>query len=95
MVNIIRSETFTEIDSLHHLKSSSKAILRTCQKSALKHLLFSRYADFSKIMRTIHTSMTSTFYFECIVSFERKTLTILTLKCTSHGGMCAHYLEKN
>ena len=38
--------------------------------------------------------MTSTFYFEFIVSFERQTLTILTLKCTNHGGMCTHYLEK-
>ena len=38
-------------------------------------------------MRTIHTSMTSTFYFEFITSFERKTLTILRLKCTSHGYM--------
>ena len=94
MVNIIRSETFTEIDSLQHLKISSKPILRTRQKSALQHSLFSRYADFFKIMRTIHTSMTSTFYFEFIVSFERKTLTILTFKCTSQGGICAHYLGK-
>ena len=39
--------------------------------------------------------MTSTFYFEFIASFECKILTILTLKCTSHGGMySAHYLEK-
>ena len=95
MLKIIRSETFIEIDSLQHLKISSKPILRTCQKSALQHLLFSRYANFFQIMRTIHTSMTSTFYFEFIASFECKTLTILTLKCTSHGGMySAHYLEK-
>ena len=74
MINIMRFETFIEIDSLQHLKISSKPILRTCQKSALQHLLFSRYANFSKIIHTIHTSMTSTFYFEFIVSFECKTL---------------------
>ena len=91
----IRSENFVEIDSLQHLKISSKPILRTCQKTALQHSLFSRYANLSKIMSTIHTSMTSTFYFEFIASFECKTLTILTLKFTSHGGMySAHYLEK-
>ena len=80
---------------MQHLQISSKPILQTFQKSALQHSLFSRYANFSKIMRTIHTSMTSTFYSEFIASFECKTLTILTLKCTSHGGMySAHYLEK-
>ena len=36
--------------------------------------------------------MTCAFYFEFIASFECKTLTILTLKCTSHGYMySAHY----
>ena len=43
------------------LKFQDKPILRTCQKSALQHSLFWRYANFSKIIRTIHTSMTSTF----------------------------------
>ena len=43
------------------LKLQDKPILRTCQKSALQHSLFWRYVNFSKIMRTIHTSMTSTF----------------------------------
>ena len=33
----------------------------TRKKSALQHSLFWRYVNFSKIMRTIHTSMTSTF----------------------------------
>ena len=37
-------------------------------------------------MRTMHTSMTSTFQFEFITSFEFKTWTILTLKCTSSRG---------
>ena len=42
-------------------------------------------------MRTIHTYMTSTFQFEFIASFECKTLTIVTLKYTSHGYMyCPH-----
>ena len=39
-------------------------------------------------MRTIHTSMSNTFYFEFIASFELKTLTILTLKWSSHGYVC-------
>ena len=69
------------------LKFQDKPILRACQTSALQHSLFWRYVNFHKIMRTIHTSMTSTFYFEFITSFERKTLTILRLKCTSHGYM--------
>ena len=43
-------------------------------------------------MRTIHTSMTSTFSFEFIASFECETLTILTVKCISHGYMyCLGY----
>ena len=43
------------------------------------------------IMRTLHTSMTRTFWFKFIASFECKTLTILTLKFTSHGYMyCPH-----
>ena len=37
------------------------------------------------MMRTVHTSMTSTFYSEFIASFECKALTLLTLKCNSHG----------
>ena len=39
----------------------------------------------------MHTSMTSTFQFEFIASFESKTLTILTLKLTSHGYMYCQY----
>ena len=42
------------------LKFQDKPILRTCQKSALQHSLFWRYANFSKLMRTVHISMTST-----------------------------------
>ena len=43
------------------LKFQDKPILWTDQKSALQHSLFWRYANFSKLMRTIHISMTSTF----------------------------------
>ena len=43
------------------LKFQDKPILQTCQNSALQHSLFWPYANFSKIMPTIHTSMTSTF----------------------------------
>ena len=44
------------------MKFQAKPILRTCQKSALQHSLFWRYANFSKIVRIIHISMISTFY---------------------------------
>ena len=53
------SETFIKIDSLQHLEISRRAILRTGQKSALQYSLFWRHAKFSKLMRTIHISMTS------------------------------------
>ena len=50
------------VQTLQHLKKfQDKPILRICQKYALQHSLLWRYANFSKIMRTIHTSMTSTF----------------------------------
>ena len=52
------SQTFIEIDSLQHLKFQDKPILRTCQNSALQHSLFGRYANFSKKIFNIHTSMT-------------------------------------
>ena len=95
MIKIIRSETFIEIDSLQHLKISSKPILRTCQKSALQHLLFSRYANFFQIMRTIHTSMTSTFQCEYCQCFTFKRCDKFKLKCTSHGGMYSAHMILN
>ena len=49
---------------------------------------------FPKIMRTIHTSMISTFWFEFMSSFECKTVTILTLKCGSHGYMYSALIWK-
>ena len=60
------------------LKFQDKPILRTGQKSAL---------NFSKLMRTKHISMTSTFqdeYFQC---FTFKRWDKFKLKRTSHGGM--------
>ena len=43
------------------LKFQDKPIPLTSQKSALQHSLFWRYANFSKIMRTIHTTIAITF----------------------------------
>ena len=40
------------------LKFQDKPILRTGQKSALQHSLFWRYANLSKLMRTIHVQCT-------------------------------------
>ena len=66
-------------------------ILRTDEKSALQHSLFWRYANFSKLTRTIHISMTSTLqceYYQCFTFKCNK----FKLTCTSHGGMySAHY----
>ena len=42
----------------------------------------------AELMRTIHTSMTSTFqceYCQCFITFKRCDK--FKLKCTSHGGM--------
>ena len=56
------SGTFIKIDSLQHLKKfQEKPSLRACQKYALQHSLFWRYANNSKLMPIIHTSMASTF----------------------------------
>ena len=55
------SETFIKIDSLQHLEISRQAYPTNRSKICLQHSLFWRYAIFSKLMRTIHTSMTSTF----------------------------------
>ena len=40
-----------------------------CCSATQGRVLFRRYANFSKIIRTIHTAMTSTFQFEFIASF--------------------------
>ena len=73
-----------------------KPILRTGQKSALQHSLFWRYANFSKLMRTIHISMTSTFQCEYCQCFTFKRCDKFKLNCcTSHGGLySAHYFGK-
>ena len=68
------------------LKFQDKPILRTGQKSAL---------NFSKLMRTKHISMTSTFQCQYCQCFTFKRCDKLKLKCTGHGGMySAHYLGK-
>ena len=69
------SETFMKIDSLHG------------QKFSLQPSLFRRCANFSKLMRTVLISMTSTFQCERCQCFPFKRGDKFKLKCTSHGGM--------
>ena len=77
------------------LKFQDKAILRTGQKPALQLSLFWRYANFSKLMRTIPISMTSAFQCEYCQCFTFKICDKFKLKCTGHGGMySAHYFGK-
>ena len=63
------------------LKFQDKPILRTGQKSALQHSLFWRYVIFSKLMRTIHLSMTITFQCEYCQCFTFKRCDKFKLKC--------------
>ena len=93
---IIMSETFIKIDYCNTLKFQDKTILRTGQKSALQQSLFWRYANFSKLMRTIHISMTSKFQCEYCQCFTIKRCDKFKLKCTSHGDMYSmHSFGKN
>ena len=67
-IYITVSETLVKIDSLQYLKDKRILERRTGQKSALQHLLFWQYGNFSKLMWAIHTSTTSTFqceYWQC------------------------------
>ena len=51
-----------------------------------------RYANFSKLMRTIHKSMKRTFQCEYYQSFTFKRCDKFKLKCTGYGDMySAHY----
>ena len=52
-------------------------------------------ANFSKLMRTIHISMTTTFQCEDCQCFTFKICAKFKLKCITHGGMySAHYFGK-
>ena len=96
LLYIIMSETFIKIDYCNTLKFQDKTILRTGQKSALQQSLFWRYANFSKLMRTIHISMTSKFQCEYCQCFTIKRCDKFKLKCTSHGDMYSmHSFGKN
>ena len=93
---IIMSETFVKIDSLQHLEISRQIYNTNGSKiRATISSLFWRYANFSKLMRTIHISLTSTFHCEYCQCFTLKRCDKSKLKCTSHGGMYnAHYFRK-
>ena len=64
------SETFIKIDSLQHLEIS-----RQTYPTNLSKICVTTFTVLT--LCYIHTSMTSTFKFEFIASFECKTLTIL------------------
>ena len=69
-----------------------KPILRAGQKSALQHSLFWSRANFSRLVGTIHISMTSTFQCKNCQCCSFKRCDKFKLKCTSHGDMySAHY----
>ena len=75
--------------------SAEMKIKRTGQKSAVQHSLFWRYVNFSKLMRTTHLCMTSTFQWEYCQCFTFKRFDKFKLKCTSHGDMgSANYFGK-
>ena len=86
------SETLTEIDPLTRFEISRQ----TYPTSRSKIRTTACYANFSKLIRTIHISMTSTFQCEYCQCFTFKRCDKFKLKCTSHGGMySAHYFWKN
>ena len=94
---ITMSETFINIDLLQHLEISRQTYPTNGQKirATTFTVLFWSYANFSKLMRAIHISVTSTFQCEYCQCFTFKRCDKFKLKCTSHGGMySAHYFGK-
>ena len=69
------------------LKFQDESSLWTDQKSALQHSLVWRYANFSKLMPTIHTSMANSFQYEHCQRFTFTIAIKVMLKCTRLGGM--------
>ena len=82
--------------------TESLRTLQSCGKIALcRSRIILRYiihlpstSNFSKLMRIIHISMTSTFQCEYCRCFTFKRCDKLKLKCTSHGGIVRIILEK-
>ena len=58
---IIISKTFIKIDSLYHLEISRQIYPTYWSKICITTFTVFSHANFSKIIHTIHTSMTSTF----------------------------------
>ena len=81
------SETFIKIDSLQHLKISRQTYPTNRSKICVTTFTVLTLCYFFQNNARYTYLLTSTFQFEFIASFESKTLTILTLKCTSHGYM--------
>ena len=89
------SETFVKIDALQHLENSRQTYPTNLSKIGATTSLFLRFANFSKLMRTVHISMPSTFQCEYCQCFTFKRCDKLKLKCTSYGGMySANYFGK-
>ena len=63
-IYIIVPETFIKIDLLQHQNERKRTQPMNRLKIHVITFTFLRYANFSKLMRTIHTSMASTFQFE-------------------------------
>ena len=92
IIYIIMSETFIKIDSLQRLEISIQTSPTNPLKIRATAFTVWRYAYFSKLMPTIHISMTSTFQCEYCQCFTLKRCDKFKLKCASHGDIySAHY----
>ena len=82
------SETFIKIDLLQHIEIIRQTYPTT---SALQHSLFCHSANFSKLMRTIHISMTDAFQCE-YCTFKRCDK--FKLKFSIHHEVCIVRINK-
>ena len=80
-------ETFIKIDALQHLEISRQTYPTNPSKICVTTFTVLRYANLSKLIRTIHISTTSTFQCEYCQCFTFKRCDKFKLKSTSHGGM--------
>ena len=88
----IMPETFVKIVLLQHLDFSRQTYPTNRSKIRATNVdCFDVMLSFSKLMRTIHISMTSTFQCEYCQCFTFKRCDKFKLKCASHGGMYCMY----
>ena len=84
---IIRSETFIKIDLLQNLEILRQTYPTNWWKIRATTFTVWRYANFSKLMRTMHISMTSTFQCEYCQCLAFKVCNKSKLECASRGSM--------